>query len=24
MTKYFDAKVGREQHGYPPEPELPL
>jgi aryl-alcohol dehydrogenase-like predicted oxidoreductase len=24
MTKYFDAKVGREQHGYPPEQELPL
>ena len=24
MTKHFDAKVGREQHGYPPEQELPL
>jgi aryl-alcohol dehydrogenase-like predicted oxidoreductase len=24
MTKYFDAKIGREQHGYPPEQELPL
>jgi hypothetical protein len=23
-TKYFDAKVGREQHGYPTEQELPL
>jgi aryl-alcohol dehydrogenase-like predicted oxidoreductase len=23
-TKYFDAKVGREQHGYPTEHELPL
>ena len=24
MTKYFDARVGREQHGYPAEQELPL
>ena len=24
MTKSFDAKVGREQHGYPPQQELPL
>jgi hypothetical protein len=23
-TKHFDAKVGREQHGYPPDFELPL
>ncbi len=23
-TKHFDAKVGREQHGYPPKDELPL
>ena len=24
MTKHFDAKVGREQHGYPSQAELPL
>jgi uncharacterized protein len=24
MTKSFDAEVGREQHGYPPQQELPL
>jgi aryl-alcohol dehydrogenase-like predicted oxidoreductase len=24
MTKSFDAKVGREQHGYPPQQDLPL
>jgi aryl-alcohol dehydrogenase-like predicted oxidoreductase len=24
MTRHFDAKVGREQHGYPPKQELPL
>jgi aryl-alcohol dehydrogenase-like predicted oxidoreductase len=24
MTKHYDAKVGREQHGYPPAAELPL
>jgi aryl-alcohol dehydrogenase-like predicted oxidoreductase len=23
-TKHYDAKVGREQHGYPPASELPL
>jgi hypothetical protein len=23
-TTHFDAKVGREQHGYPSEEELPL
>jgi hypothetical protein len=23
-TKHFDAKVGREQHGYPSVDELPL
>ena len=23
-TKHFDAKVGREQHGYPTRDELPL
>ena len=23
-TKHFDAKVGREQHGYPTVDELPL
>ena len=23
-TKHYDAKVGREQHGYPPPFELPL
>jgi predicted aldo/keto reductase-like oxidoreductase len=23
-TKHYDAKVGREQHGYPPPEELPL
>jgi hypothetical protein len=24
MTKHYDAKVGREQHGYPSPQELPL
>ena len=24
MTTHYDAKVGREQHGYPPASELPL
>jgi aryl-alcohol dehydrogenase-like predicted oxidoreductase len=24
MTKHYDAKVGREQHGYPTQQELPL
>jgi len=24
MTVHFDAKVGREQHGFPPRDELPL
>jgi aryl-alcohol dehydrogenase-like predicted oxidoreductase len=24
MTKHFDGKVGREQHGYPPKGEVPL
>ncbi len=24
MTKHYDAKVGREQHGYPSQEELPL
>ena len=23
-TTHFDARVGREQHGYPPREELPL
>ena len=23
-TTHFDAKVGREQHGYPPREDLPL
>jgi hypothetical protein len=23
-TKRYDADVGREQHGYPPQKELPL
>jgi hypothetical protein len=23
-TTYFDGKIGREQHGYPPHEELPL
>ena len=23
-TKKYDAEIGRQQHGYPPAPELPM